>query len=128
MSEEAINEALKKLNNNVKEHSILVSRDTVSLLGRSFHRSEFYNSADPAIYRTSKEYELLFAKHGWQQVESFPSYVKPISWKIRSIIPNKFIIKLLNFETRFVHFYLKYADIIEKSKDKQLRFFIYKRI
>ncbi len=127
MSEEAIDEALSKLGDAISESAVLVSRDTVSTLGRTFHRSERYNTPDPAIYRPAKEYESMMIKHGWKLIDSWPTYVRPISWRLRFLFPGSLLQKLMGFEARHASFMVRHPGIFDRPGDKQHRFFIYER-
>lgn len=75
-----IREGMERLSEAADGQSVLLSRDTVSTLGRTFHRHERYSTGDPTIYRTAGAYRDLLAPYGWNLATSWPSYAKPLSW------------------------------------------------
>ena len=57
------------------------------MIGREFRRSEHYAGDDPAIYRPAAWYAERFARFGLVLVDEWPTYVKPVSWRLRKMLP-----------------------------------------
>jgi SAM-dependent methyltransferase len=123
MSDEAIAVALERLAANTTPDCPLLSRDTVSTLDRRFHRSERYANDDPAIYRTADEYAAVMARHGWQAIDSWPTWVKPWAWKIVGHMPRV----VRGAWLRLALWLTPLALRLSRPGDKQHRFFLYER-
>jgi SAM-dependent methyltransferase len=128
MSLEAIEEAAAKMDAWATPDCLVLSRDTVSLLGRTFARSERYRSEDPAIYRPASVYAEVLGRHGWRLADSWVSYARPLSWRLKGLIPRRLRPAALRAELRLARLEVWLSERWPFGRgDKQHRFFVYER-
>lgn len=127
MSEEAIEEALSRLAGSVTRDCVLLSRDTVSRIGRTFHRSERYPGNDPAIYRPEQFYRELMLRHGFALGDAWTTYARPLSWHVLRWLPDKLLEPLMSAELALASAEVRLIDRLPSRADKAHRFFLYRR-
>lgn len=123
----ALAEGMGRIAAAASDDCVLISRDTVSLIGRTFHRSELYGGDDPAIYRPIEAYEEVMARHGWKLASSWPTWVRPLSWRLRPLLPGPLLAAALRMEAPLAGAWVRLASMLERPRDKQHRFFVYRR-
>jgi SAM-dependent methyltransferase len=122
-----IEAGLARLDALVAPGAILLSRDTVSLTGRAFHRAERYGGDDPAIYRPADAYREMMARHGWRLDDSWPTWVKPLAARAGRALPRPLRDALLALELPLAPLYVRLSDALPKRAPKEHRFFVYRR-
>jgi SAM-dependent methyltransferase len=127
MGEEAIEEGLANVARHSHGQTRLLSRDTVSLLGRTFDRSERYGGDDPAIYRPAQWYAEVMARHGFVKRDEWPTYVKPVAWRMRKVLPRKLLQRALDREVGLAPGEVRWARVLHWPGPKDHRFFLYER-
>ena len=127
MSIGAIDEMLGWIDAHTTENCTIISRDTVSLLGESFHRSERYSNNDPAIYRLVEEYESRLSVYGWSLAQSWPTYAPPRFAWLHSVLPQSWRLRLQQKELRVLPEQIRKINWRNGSGDKQHCFFVYRR-
>lgn len=127
IDDEGIKEGMARLESAVGPDSLLLSRDTVSTIGRTFHRHERYKTGDPTIYRRAEDYQELLGAYGWKLAADWPSYIRPLSWRLRKLYPDAWMKGLMQSELPLAEFELKLSRLLDPPKDKQHRFFLYVR-
>jgi len=127
MSIPAIEEMLRWIDQHSTQHCQIITRDTVSLLGHSFHRSERYSNDDPAIYRTVDEYEALLGVYNWSLVQSWPTYLSPRFRWLHKALSTSLVHRFQQRELRLLPERIRQLDWKEGPGDKKHCFFLYRR-
>lgn len=127
MSDDAIDEGLANVARHTDPGTLLLSRDTVSLTGAAFHRSERYGGDDPAIYRPAQWYADAMARHGFHGVDAWPTYVSPIAWRLRKLLPGRLLDAALSTELRFAATEVRAQRLLHHPRDKDHLFFAYEK-
>ena len=127
MSDEAVTAGLAAVARAATDDCLLISRDTVSLIGRTFDRRERYATGDPAIYRPIAFYEQAVAPHGWRLVDEWRTWVKPLTWRVRWLLPRVVLRRLLALELQLAPFEVRHAQRLQPARDKCHKFFVYER-
>jgi hypothetical protein len=127
MGEDAIEEGLANVAAHTQAGALLLSRDSVSTTGQTFHRSERYGGDDPAIYRPVQWYRDAMARHGFVATDDWPTYVTPLSWRIRRVLPARLLQSALEAEVGLSPTWVRLARILHRAGAKDHRFFTYVR-
>lgn len=127
MGEDAIEEGLAIVHRHTKPGALLLSRDTVSTTGETFARSEKYGGDDPAIYRPAQWYAQVMARHGFDRTDDWPTYVTPLAWRMRKVLPQSILQAALDAESRAAATEVRLSAILHRPGAKDHRFFAYER-
>jgi SAM-dependent methyltransferase len=127
MSEDAIDEGLARLATHTDPGALVLSRDTVSLIGRTFHRQERYGGDDPAIYRPADWYAERFATHGFARVDAWPTHVTPLAWRMRKLLPGALLDRALALELPAAAREVRWQKLLHRTGDKDHCFFRYEK-
>jgi ubiquinone/menaquinone biosynthesis C-methylase UbiE len=127
MSDDAIEEGLANVARHTDPGALLLSRDTVSLTGAAFHRSERYGGDDPAIYRPAQWYADAMARHGFHRFDAWPTYVTPLAWRIRKVLPDRVLAAALAAELRVASAEVRAHRLLHHPGDKDHLFFAYQK-
>jgi len=131
MSDEAIVKMLSHLAQHTTSTSLMISRDTVSLLGKAFYRSEYYTNSDPAIYRPAEFYQEAMLEHGWVLKDSWPTYFKSIAWPMRKFVPRTLLLRVMRMEAQLMtmrlNLYQVKNHLWKNRHNKEHRFFVYEK-
>jgi SAM-dependent methyltransferase len=125
MSDAAIEEAIPSISAMLAPAGTLLTRDTVSLIGRTFHRSEKYAGDDPAIYRPLEWYEARFEGAGLRLVDAWPTHVIPLAWRARTLLPAAWLERGLQVELALAAAEVRAAFLLRRPGPKEHRFFVY---
>jgi SAM-dependent methyltransferase len=125
MGEDAIDEGMTIVERHTAPGALLLSRDTVSTTGVAFARSEKYGGDDPAIYRPAQWYADTMARHGFDRTDDWPTYVTPLSWRIRKVLPRAILQAALDAESRAAATEVRLAGLLHRPGAKDHRFFAY---
>lgn len=128
MDDAAILRGLERIAPRLAPGGVLLSRDTVSLIGKTFHRSERYGGDDPAIYRPIAWYEDAMRRHGLTLVSAWPTWVKPLSWRLRWLLPPALRRACLERELALAGFEVRHPWLLRWPGPKEHRFFRYERV
>ncbi len=127
MDDGAVLRGLERVVPHLTPGGVLLSRDTVSLIGKTFHRSERYGGDDPAIYRPIAWYEQAMQRHGLTLVAAWPTWVKPLSWRLRWLLPAALRRACLERELALAGFEVRHPWLLRWPGAKEHRFFRYER-
>ncbi|MBI2896361.1 MAG: methyltransferase domain-containing protein [Deltaproteobacteria bacterium] len=127
IDDEHVEAGLRRLDGLAAPDAILLSRDSVSLIGRTFRRSELFEGDDPAIYRPVAWYEEAMARHGWTLADSWRSYTTPLFWTLRGRLPRALLEALARTELWLSPLAIRCADLRRSRGSKEHRFFLYRR-
>ncbi len=128
MGEDAIDEGLATVAAHTKPGAVLLSRDTVSMIGRTFARAERYGGDDPAIYRPAAWYREAMARHGFEVLDQWPTYVTPLAWRLRKVMPDALLERALRAESTLAAAEVRYHRVLHRPGAKDHRFFRYVRV
>lgn len=128
MGEEAIDEGLAMVAAHTAPGALLLSRDTVSTSEQTFARSERYGGDDPAIYRPASWYRAIMARHGFEYQAQWPTYVTPLAWRIRKLLPARALEAALGAEAKLAAAEVRLERVLHRPKAKDHRFFQYARV
>jgi SAM-dependent methyltransferase len=128
MDDAAITRGLERVAPRLAPGGVLLSRDTVSLIGKTFHRSERYGGDDPAIYRPIAWYQDAMRRHGLSLVAAWPTWVKPLSWRLRWLLPAAARRACLERELALASFEVRHPWLLRRPGPKEHRFFRYERL
>ncbi len=127
MSDSAVRTSFERSAHYAEPNAVLLCRDTVSLLGRPFHRSERYSGDDPAIYRTPEYYEDLAWAHGWRRIDRWSTYAPAVARGLKRVLPGFALRALLSLELPLAARRVAYRDRRPPSGDKRHQFALYER-
>jgi SAM-dependent methyltransferase len=128
MDDAAVLRGLERVAPHLAPNGVLLTRDTVSLIGRAFHRSERYGGDDPAIYRTIAWYQDAMKRHGLRLVNAWPTWVKPLTWRLRWALPPGLRRACLERELALASFEVRHPWLLRRPGPKEHRFFRYERV
>lgn len=127
MGEDAIDEGMAKIAAHSHPGTLLLSRDTVSTTGQAFYRQQRYGGDDPAIYRPAAWYRALMQRHGFVLTDDWPTYVKPLAWRVRKVLPSGVLQAALDAEVGLSPTWVRWARVLHRTDAKDHRFFAYAR-
>lgn len=127
VSDEALEQALPRVARMVSPSGTLLTRDSVSLIGRTFRRGELYPEDDPVIYRPVAWYRERFEQSGLRLLDEWPTYVIPLSWRLRRVLPAAVCARSMQIEMKYAAMEVRNARLLRKAGPKEHRFYVYDR-